>query len=353
MKRCTRCILPESYPDIIFDEQGICNQCHTYQPMEYLGSNALQQELDTHRKADGTPDCLVAVSGGRDSSYVLYQLKTTWGMHPIAFNYNNGFVSPLAVDNLKTLTRHLDVPLISISSRRNIQGRMFRTFLEFNTRKSPEHALNQICVGCRHGIWGGAYKIALEHDIRLIAFGESKMEHMVFRGIIADRLEPTLKDKLQTTLQTPTSFVKRKIQEYQLNREFPLQTNAYHSIKKLNYFDYIPWDEAEIVSTLVRLGWKADNQSSWRFDCQIHALANHLNQQLYGFTEKDELYSRMIREGLLDRDKALRKISFQADNHHGEKETIRDLFKQAGISKWTQAALVPELWHQVQSPCVL
>jgi 7-cyano-7-deazaguanine synthase in queuosine biosynthesis len=299
--------------------------------------------LDRHRNSDGTPDCLVAVSGGRDSSYVLYQLKTMWGMHPIAFNYNNGFVSSLAVDNLKTLAQYLDIPLISITSRRNIQGRMFRTFLEFNTRKSPEHALNQICVGCRHGIWGGAYKIALEHDIRLIAFGESKMEHMVFRSIIADRLEPALTDKIKTTLQTPTSFVKRKIQEYQLNTEFPLEKTAYRSIKKLNYFDYVPWNEEKIVSTLTTLGWKADNQNSWRFDCQIHALANHLNQQLYGFTEKDELYSRMIREGLLDRDEALRKMSLQEENHHGEKETIQNLFKQAGISKRTQTILVPDL----------
>lgn len=161
MIRCKKCILPKTYPEISFDAEGICNFCHSYNKMKYLGRKKLESILQPRRRNDGKPDCLVAVSGGRYSSYMLYRLKKSFGMHPLAFNYDNGFVSKQARINLHPLTDSLVVPLISISSQNHIQNRMFKTFLQFNARKSPAHALNQLCVGCRNGIWGALIKSPL------------------------------------------------------------------------------------------------------------------------------------------------------------------------------------------------
>ncbi|MBD3387302.1 hypothetical protein GF407_20525 [candidate division KSB1 bacterium] len=340
MTRCTKCILPETYPEIAFDSKGVCNYCHQYEPIKYLGRDNLNSVLNRYRRNDDQPDCLVAVSGGRDSTYVLYQLRETFGMRPLAFNYNNGFVSDPAQKNIEMMTQKLDIPLVSVSSRRGIQEKMFKSFLEFNARKSPAHVLNQICVGCRHGIWGGAYKTAAERGIQLLVFGESKIESMVFRRILAQRLEPQLSDKVETTLKMPVNFLRRKLQERRLNREFPLIQERYRPILKINYFDYIEWNEDEIVNTLRGIGWQADQQNTWRFDCQIHALGNYLNQQLYGFTEKDELYSRMIREGLSDRQSALHKVETAQQNRKTELDTIETLMRTAKIKPRIADALL-------------
>ncbi len=339
MVRCSRCILPESYPEINFDSKGVCNYCHSYRPIKYLGKENLKSVLNRYRRNDGQPDCLVAVSGGRDSTYVLYQLREMFGMQPLAFNYNNGFVSELAQKNIERMTQKLDIPLVSVSSRNDIQGQMFRSFLEFNARKSPAHVLNQLCVGCRHGIWGGACKTAAKRGIQLLVFGESKIESMVFRRILAQKLEPQLADKVKTTLKMPGNFLRRKLQEHRLNREFPLTHEKYNPILKINFFDYIEWNEDQIINTLRGIGWQAEKQSTWRFDCQIHALGNYLNQQLYGFTEKDELYSRMIREGLINRQGALDKVNSAQQNRKTELDIIQTLMRTAKIKPRIAEAL--------------
>jgi glucosamine 6-phosphate synthetase-like amidotransferase/phosphosugar isomerase protein len=66
--RCTRCILPETMPFIEFDEDGVCNYCHNYQKLEIKPQKDLEAFLAKYRRTDGSPDCLAAFSGGRDSS---------------------------------------------------------------------------------------------------------------------------------------------------------------------------------------------------------------------------------------------------------------------------------------------
>ena len=75
LKRCVRCILPRTYPFIDFDKNGICNYCRDYVAPNLLWEVALEREFEKHRSSDGSPDCLVAFSGGRDSSYGLHLLK--------------------------------------------------------------------------------------------------------------------------------------------------------------------------------------------------------------------------------------------------------------------------------------
>ena len=63
MKRCSRCLLPETYPNIRYNEDGVCNYCLSYTPIEYKGETKLEELLDTSRNRN-----IVVVSGGRDST---------------------------------------------------------------------------------------------------------------------------------------------------------------------------------------------------------------------------------------------------------------------------------------------
>jgi len=75
MRRCTRCILPETFPGIRFDEDGVCNYCLEYKPVNVLGEEALVKVLDGYRGKGREYDCIVPISGGRDSSFVLHQME--------------------------------------------------------------------------------------------------------------------------------------------------------------------------------------------------------------------------------------------------------------------------------------
>ena len=74
LKKCSKCILPETYPFIKFNEKNICNYCENYEKQIFLGEDELNNYLEKFRSRNGESDCIVGLSGGRDSSYGLHLL---------------------------------------------------------------------------------------------------------------------------------------------------------------------------------------------------------------------------------------------------------------------------------------
>ena len=99
--RCSECTLSENTPHIVFDEDGVCNYCHTYRKFSYKGESELLKTLDAFRRPDSKYDCLVGISGGRDSSYLLLKLVKDYGMKVLAVNYENPFTVPRAKANIE------------------------------------------------------------------------------------------------------------------------------------------------------------------------------------------------------------------------------------------------------------
>jgi N-acetyl sugar amidotransferase len=118
---CVRCILDTNdYPDILFDEDGICNICHTYDMLVsktvYRGVAAEHKIIEliyTIKKAkkNNTPyDCLLGISGGSDSSYLAYLAKK-WGLNPLMIHVDNGWNSERAVGNIEKVVKKLSLDL--------------------------------------------------------------------------------------------------------------------------------------------------------------------------------------------------------------------------------------------------
>lgn len=92
VKFCTKCVVSNQRPRITFDEDGVCSACHyAYLKHNVIDWNKREQMLlellDKHRSKDGSYDCVVPGSGGKDSSYVAHQLKYVYGMHPLTVTW--------------------------------------------------------------------------------------------------------------------------------------------------------------------------------------------------------------------------------------------------------------------------
>ena len=323
MKRCSRCVLPETYPEITFDEQGVCNHCLSFHPSVYKGETALRKVLKEN-PSQSNWDCLVPLSGGRDSTYTLYQLVHKYGLRVLAYNYDNGFVEDIARDNIKSIAAQLEVEVVYRKSKEDLQCKNIRYLTKMNIRKSPGHVQAFLCSGCRNGIWGGAHLVAKEKNIPLIIFGESSMESGGFKSILSPKFTPTTTEKLFFMLRMPLNFYCRKTTYNKLLNEFPMPSGRDKAAKQINFFDYEEWNEEKIMSVIQqKLNWQHKNsKSSWRFDCQIHALVNCMVYQLLGMTEKDELYSKLVREGQITREQALDRISANEQEKKVELEIV-------------------------------
>ena len=149
MERCSKCLLPETYPNIRYNGDGVCNYCLSYIPIEYKGETELEKLLDTHRNRNKGEkyDCVVAVSGGRDSTFTLYELIEVYDMRVLAYNYDNGFVSEQAKLNLKRITDALGVDLVII---KHDQTKYFRNNLMALLKKFSPAMIPALCLGCRY-----------------------------------------------------------------------------------------------------------------------------------------------------------------------------------------------------------
>ena len=102
---CTNCISMSTRPRISFDEKGLCNACQWSNKKKKIDWDQRKQKLleflDKYRKNDGSYDCLVPVSGGKDGSYIAYNLKHKYNMNPLCVTIRPPLPSKLGDENLQ------------------------------------------------------------------------------------------------------------------------------------------------------------------------------------------------------------------------------------------------------------
>jgi len=103
------------------------------------------------------------------------------------------------------------------------------------------------------------------------------------------------------------------------------------NIKFIDLFHYIPWEEKEVISRIQsELNWDYPRylKSNWRFDCRIGHLKDYLYMKTISMTEKDDLYAKMVREGIISREDALARLKEENEIYFDE---IKELLNQVGI----------------------
>lgn len=140
---CNCCVTDTSDEDVTFDENGVCMRCNEYKERilpEWNYGKGHEKELeelikDIKRKGLGKKyDCILGLSGGLDSSYMLHLAVKEWGLRPFVFHIDAGWNLPVAEENIKQLTNKLDVELhvekMNWTEMREMQLAWFRTGLE-------------------------------------------------------------------------------------------------------------------------------------------------------------------------------------------------------------------------------
>ena len=323
IKRCTRCLLPETFPFISFDEKGVCQICRQHQPLELRGVDALQKIADKARRSNGRPDCLVPISGGRDSCYGLHYIKKELGLNPVAYTYDWGLVTDLARRNISRMCGSLGVEHVLIAA--DIRQK------RENVRKNITAWLQAPALGMIPLFMAGdkmffyyASLIRRQMELGPILFSMNWLEKTGFKTGFANvndiqDMDASVKGKTYSMgIKNKTKLLGYYGKQFLSNPEYlnssiPDTLFAFFSyyLQRKDYdsiFDYLPWDEKTIENTILQgYEWETspDTTSTWRIGDGTAAFYNYVYLSVAGFSEFDTFRSNQIREGLINREKAL------------------------------------------------
>ena len=322
LRRCAKCVLPETYPFISFDSEGVCNYCGKYQKQVFHGREALEEILARYRSKDGRPDCIVGLSGGRDSSYGLHILKREFKMNPIAYTYDWALVTNLSRRNQAKITGRLGVEHLIRAADIHTKRRYIRKNI-YAWLKRPSLGMVPIFMAGDKMFYYYGSQLRKETGINLTVFSAGQqLEQMEFKigfcGIDQNLTNNTRLYHYDFLVKTRLAMWYAK--EFLLNPAYlneSLLDNAFafysSFINKDDYvylYHYVPWDEKVIERTLKEeYAWEADEKygkNQWRMGDGHTAFIDYIYHTVAGFSEFDNFRSNQIREGLLTRQEALK-----------------------------------------------
>tara|TARA_B100000401_G_C52808786_1_gene722494 strand:- start:1008 stop:3032 length:2025 start_codon:yes stop_codon:yes gene_type:complete len=322
LKRCNRCILPSTFPFINFNADGVCNYCLNYKKKNYYKSiQELKKLVAPYRKKDGSPDCLIPFSGGRDSVFTLHVIKEILELNPITFTYDWGMVTDLARRNIARICGKLDVENIIVAAdihwKRDNINKNIRAWL-----KNPQLGMIPLFMAGDKFFFHYAEKVKRENNIKLNIWGINHLENTDFKTGFAG-IKPNFNKKRIYSLSIINqlklfSYVTKnvvKTPDY-LNQSILDSLGSfasrYISPKRDYYhlFDYMKWDEDEINDTLNLYDFEksVDTNSTWRIGDGTASFYNYIYTLVAGFSENDTFRSNQIREGMISREKALKLV---------------------------------------------
>jgi hypothetical protein len=312
LRRCTRCVLPETFPFISFDDEGVCNFCHSYKNAEYLGRDALNQHLEQYRGPDGAIKCVVSFSGGRESSYGLHVVKKELNLDAVAFTYDWGVATEIAKRNQSRLCEKLDVEQIVVTANLKRKRENIKANLKAWLRK-PDLATIPILTSVGQQFFYHANRVGKQLDRKLIVLCATPLEHTYFKTGFSG-IEPFTNFSFTHKLKLAFNYLNRYIKNpAYINKSLFHTIGGYLSMyiiphNYLRLFNYIEWNEEEVNRTLIDgYGWEISDEtpSTWRIDDGTVPLSDYMYYMMSGLTINDTFRSNQIREGVITRDEAL------------------------------------------------
>jgi len=360
LRRCTRCILPETMPFINFDASGVCNYCHNYTPRNVPKPKEELFNLVEPYRRKGVTDCIVPFSGGRDSCYGLHLIVKELKMNPVTYTYDWGMVTDLGRRNISRMSAKLGVENIIVADdidkkRKNIAVNL-RAWL-----KAPHLGMISILTAGDKHFFRHIETVKRQTGVSLNLWGVNPLEVTHFKaGFLG--VPPAFEEKrvymhgwqkqmeyqklrFKAMLQSPgyfnSSLWDTLSGEYY--RSFTEKKDYYH------IFDYWRWDEKSIDYTLINeYDWElaTDTSTTWRIGDGTAGLYNYIYYLVAGFSEHDTFRSNQVREGEITRERALELV---CEENRPRYQNIRWYLDALGMDfneVITVINSIPRLWRE-------
>lgn len=328
---CKRCVMDCTDSNIVFNSDGVCDHCLTFdsdiKPFwnpDEIGARQFKGTIDSIKKeGEGKDfDCIIGMSGGIDSSYLVYLAKVKLGLRPLVFHVDAGWNSQQAVNNIEQIVDRLGLDLytevIDWEEMKDLQLSFFKSGVS-HTDTPQDHAF-----------FATMYKFASKHGIKHILTGgnfstecvRNPLEWMYFQS---DSTQ--LKDIHKRFGTKPL-------------KKFPLTNILWHKIwlpyvrgiKLYRPLDFMPYDKEEATQFLVEnLGYQRYKQKHFESRFTRFYESFWLPEK-FGYDTRRVQYSSLILTGQMTRDEALEKLKLPAHDPDTFDDDFEYIANKLGIT---------------------
>ena len=344
IKYCRHCVYPETKPDLSLDENGICDACRFVDVKDTTNWDLRRKELteifEKFKNKDGSNyDCVIPVSGGKDSTFQTYVVKKEFGLNPLCVSYHLPEFTDLGRKNLENLKK-LGVDCLEFTPNPEICKKMQKiALIEFGDAQWPEH----------FGIFTVPVQVAVRYNIPLIVWGENSQAE--YGGPLKDMENKHLDNKWCEKYGTrvggqSSSFVGPEVMlQDGIDRKFlnPYIYPSDEEIKRvgvtgifLGYF--LRWNIKEQLKKVRDLGFTLhDGPSEGTFtnyenlDNKIQGIHDYFKWLKFGYGRTTDNASVQIRQNWINREEAMKLVK----EHEGKlpEKYLDEFLKQWDMSR--------------------
>jgi N-acetyl sugar amidotransferase len=331
LKRCTKCVLPETHETIMFNATGVCNICqqqeHKQTQIDWADRKKDLTHLIESFRGKHDYDCIVPFSGGKDSTWTLYYLMKEYGVKPLVVRFDHGFLRPNIQENTIRVLRKLGADFHHFTPNwKVVQKLMLQTFLE----------KGDFCWHCHTGIFSYPMWVAVRYHVPLIFWGEPSAEYTSYYSY--DQPEEVDEKRFNRFVNLGITAEDMFVRLAGAVDERDLKPFSYPPLKELRRINYrsvclgsyIAWDvkrQSQIIQD--ELGWEGDEVENVppeynyeKIECYMQGVRDYIKYIKRGYTRPSHLASIDIRHHRLTREDGLELIK----GYEGKRPPSLDLF---------------------------
>lgn len=351
MKYCTKCVMPDTRPGITFDENGVCCACQAYEKKKKTDWDSRFKELealcDKYRGMNGDDyDCMIAVSGGKDSHFQVNLMKNVMKMNPLLVSVDDNFpMTEAGAHNIRNISEEFGCDLICLKPNLKVQKTLMRYM--FEKCGKPTWYFDRL-------IYSFPLQMAVKFNTPLLVYGENisyeyggvdaeetySARDQINNGV-ADEIDYDELCSLDGIEMKDFAFVKAPSQE-QLDKLDPMYVSYfvpwnsysnYQFAKKHGFHDLKgEWDRAQTIESFDQLDSAAYLVHPW------------MKYPKFGHSSATDYASRFIRYGMLTREEAIRLVK----EHDGnlDSKCVREFCEFLGYSETEFWDIVEKFYNQ-------
>jgi N-acetyl sugar amidotransferase len=327
---CTNCIMDTTDPDIVFDEQGVCNHCHEYKEIEKKlvlkgeeGERKLKEVISLLKVKgkNNKYDCLIGISGGVDSTYLAYFLKKQ-GLRPLAVHFDYGWDSEIAVKNIENLVTKLDIDL-------------YTYVIDWDDFKDLQYAyikasVIDIDVPADQLIFGALFKVASKNNIKYVISGNN----VVTETILPKAWYFQHKFDLANLKAIHKAYGTKKVKNYpsygKWQQFYYSKIKGIQFIRVLNYIPYIKKDVMKIIQN--ELGWR-DYGGKHYESVFTRFYQGYILPKKFNIDKRKAHLSSLVVSGQMSRNEALEEISKNSYTEEMQESDKQFFIKKFGFTE--------------------